>query len=311
MRNSTNIQLLGFNPPNEPGLGIELLTIEELRKRGGAYGFSRPRRANFYRFITVTSGSTRPMVDFTPYPAQGKHWLLVRPGQVLQYDFSQTWSGWLLVFRPESLFNGARKSGVEELTLLQRMERLPNHGVLADEQSHIMRRTLKLIHADSHLAVRPETRNELMQFQLAGLLMRLSIWQDLASPQAPVVTSGLHHFKRFRQLLEQDFSHAHQVQHYAQHLGMSEKNLSRACMVGAGVSAKTYITQRVVLEAKRLLAHTNQPVQAIALELGFEDAANFGKFFKRVNASTPGAFRLTHEVAILSSRFVTQQVQQR
>lgn len=292
MTNSTNITSLDFSRPNEPGLNIELLTIDELRKRGGTKGFSKSNRANFFRLIGVTTGQPSPMVDFTQYHAQSKHWLLVRPGQVLQYDFTQAWAGWLLVFRPEGLVSGARVAGITELTLLERIERFPNHWVLTDEQLNSMRRALKLIHNDSQLPVNSDTRNALMQHQLAALLLRLSIWQDAASAQAPAASAGLDHFKRFRQLLERDFRHSHQVQDYAQHLGMSEKNLSRASMAGAGVNAKTYIAQRLVLEAKRLLAHTTQPIQSIALELGFEDAANFGKFFKRLNAGAPGAFRL-------------------
>lgn len=292
MTRSTKIPSLEFNPPKDPGLTIELLTIEELRKRGGTEGFLKPSRANFYRLIGINAGQTSPVVDFAQYHTQSKHWLLVRPGQVLQYDFMQAWSGWLLVFKPESLSNGARVTGVAELTLLQRIERLPNHWVLTAEQLRSMRRALKLIHSDSQLSTNSDTRNELMQHQLAALLLRLSIWQDAASAQAPAASAGLDHFKRFRQLLERDFLHAHLVKHYAQHLGMSEKNLSRASMVGAGVNAKAYIAQRLVLEAKRLLVHTTQPIQSIALALGFEDTANFGRFFKRVNAVTPAAFRL-------------------
>lgn len=292
MHNSTQIPSLTFNPPSEPGLSVELMTIAELRKRGGMESFGRPRRANFYRLIGVTSGQTQPMVDFTQYPMQGKHWLLVRPGQVLQYDFTQPWDGWMLAFRPESLSGGTRVVGVNELTLLQRIENFTNHWVLTDLQLNSMRRALKLLHSDSQLPVHRDTRNELMHHQLAALLLRMSIWQSDAAPQAPAATASLENFKRFRQLLEKDFSSFHQVQHYARQLGMSEKNLSRASLAAAGVNAKTYIALRLVLEAKRLLVHTTQPLQSIALGLGFEDAANFGKFFKRMSAATPGAFRL-------------------
>jgi AraC-like DNA-binding protein len=300
MTSSIKIPSLGFNPPKDPGLNIELLTIEELKKRGSTEGLLKTNRANFYRLIGINAGQTSPVVDFTRYHAQSKHWLLVRPGQVLQYDFVQAWAGWLLVFKPESLFSGARMAGVTELTLLQRVERFPNHWVLTDEQLRSMRRALKLIHSDSQLPANSDTRNELMQHQLAALLLRLSIWQDAASAQAPAASVGLDHFKRFRQLLERDFHHAHLVKHYAQHLGMGEKNLSRASMAGSGVNAKTYIAQRLVLEAKRLLAHTTLPIQGIALELGFEDTANFVRFFKRVGDCTPGEFRLSQKAGILS-----------
>jgi AraC-like DNA-binding protein len=53
-----------------------------------------------------------------------------------------------------------------------------------------------------------------------------------------------------------------------------------------------WVNIQSALTAWRLLAHTTQTIQSIALELDFEDAANFNQFFKRLEAGTPGAFRL-------------------
>ena len=59
----------------------------------------------------------------------------------------------------------------------------------------------------------------------------------------------------------------------------------------AAVSAKAFLVSRIVLEAKRLLAHTLLPVSTIGDQLGFDEATNFVKFFRRETALTPGAFR--------------------
>jgi AraC-like DNA-binding protein len=74
-------------------------------------------------------------------------------------------------------------------------------------------------------------------------------------------------------------------------LGCSEKSLMRAVREAAGVSAKRYVSQRVALEAKRLLAHTSLPVATIADRLGFDEPTNFVKFFRREAGAVPGAFR--------------------
>ena len=47
----------------------------------------------------------------------------------------------------------------------------------------------------------------------------------------------------------------------------------------------------MVLEAKRLLAFGDLTVAQCAARLGFDDTANFGKFFERGAGCTPGAFR--------------------
>jgi transcriptional regulator, araC family len=54
---------------------------------------------------------------------------------------------------------------------------------------------------------------------------------------------------------------------------------------------QTVITDRLLLEAKRLLIHTPQSVKQIALQLGFEEATHFNKFFKKQQHITPKVFR--------------------
>jgi AraC-like DNA-binding protein len=62
-------------------------------------------------------------------------------------------------------------------------------------------------------------------------------------------------------------------------------------MDAAGIGAKDYIDRRVLLEAKRLLAHGDQPAAKIAARLGFSSATNFSKFFHRRAGTSPLAFR--------------------
>lgn len=112
-------------------------------------------------------------------------------------------------------------------------------------------------------------------------------WRGLAAAKA----LGIREHLRFRKLLDTDFAAQHQVQYYANALGMSEKTLGRVCMTAAGVPAKAMITQRLALEAKRLLAHTTLAVQTIGRDLGFEEATNFVKFFRKESGMTPLAFR--------------------
>lgn len=49
----------------------------------------------------------------------------------------------------------------------------------------------------------------------------------------------------------------------------------------------------VVLEARRLLAHSDLPAARIASRLGFADATNFAKYFQQRAGRTPIGFRAT------------------
>lgn len=60
-----------------------------------------------------------------------------------------------------------------------------------------------------------------------------------------------------------------------------------------GVTAKQLINQRVLLEAKRMLAHGEGSVGEIAAELGMADLAGFTKYFTGHTGESPSAFQQT------------------
>jgi AraC-like DNA-binding protein len=57
------------------------------------------------------------------------------------------------------------------------------------------------------------------------------------------------------------------------------------------MTAKRVIVERIVLEAKRLLARSALTVAAISHQLGFDEPTNFVKYFKRETGTTPAQFR--------------------
>jgi AraC-like DNA-binding protein len=118
----------------------------------------------------------------------------------------------------------------------------------------------------------------------------LNLAQLGASPGDPA-PQATQTFVRFRDAVETRFASTRRLEDYARTLGYSTRTLSRASMDAAGVGAKEYIDRRVLLEAKRLLAHGDQPAAKIAARLGFSSATNFSKFFHRRTGTSPLTFR--------------------
>ncbi len=291
MTKTPDITSVGFNPPRDTRLNVEAMSIEDLRMRAPHAHFEKLQRADFFRLIGVMQGHTSPMVDFSNFAAQVGNWLLVRPGQVFRYDFSHPWSGWLLVFRPDGLAAAGSNHSLDEFDLLRRVEDLASLHTLNGDQHEWMNRCLRQMQRDGKQTDDVPLRNELLRLQLAATLLRLSLWQSTGPRTHVDHTTGYGNYRRFRQLLDAHFASQHQLQHYAQALGMSERTLSRVCVAATGTPAKTVINQRLVLEAKRMLAHTALAVQSIGHALGFEDPTNFVKFFRKETAMTPLAFR--------------------
>ncbi|MCZ8229337.1 MAG: helix-turn-helix domain-containing protein [Flavobacterium sp.] len=62
---------------------------------------------------------------------------------------------------------------------------------------------------------------------------------------------------------------------------LSEKRLGQATAKVLGKSPKEIINDRVLLEIKRLLVHSNLSIKEIGQELGFDDPAYFVRYFKK------------------------------
>jgi AraC family transcriptional regulator, transcriptional activator of pobA len=95
----------------------------------------------------------------------------------------------------------------------------------------------------------------------------------------------------FRGLLESNFKTIKSVSEYASMLKITNKTLSNATLHLLGKTPKQLIDERVLLESKRLLKHTNATIKEIGFELGFIEPTNFIKYFHKHEQKTPVDFR--------------------
>ena len=61
------------------------------------------------------------------------------------------------------------------------------------------------------------------------------------------------------------------------------------------MTARRVIAERIVLEAKRLLAHSQLPVASISNQLGFDEANNFVKTSSAKRERRPSSSALTSD----------------
>lgn len=97
--------------------------------------------------------------------------------------------------------------------------------------------------------------------------------------------------RAFKELLERNFVTAKRPSEYAQQLNISSSYLNECVKNTTGHSVSHHIQQRVILEAKRLLYHSNISVKEIATELGYDDYPYFSRLFTKVSGMTALAFR--------------------
>ncbi|MDR2085051.1 MAG: helix-turn-helix domain-containing protein [Bacteroidales bacterium] len=95
----------------------------------------------------------------------------------------------------------------------------------------------------------------------------------------------------FRRLVKENIKSKKSPSYYAEKLNISETYLNEAVKKTTGFTAGYWIKDYVMLEAKRLLSHTEMNVKEIAHTLGYDDHTYFSKLFRQTTGITPLAFR--------------------
>jgi AraC-like DNA-binding protein len=292
----TRVEKVGYQPPTDYRLDLEIFTLAEFRRRVTPAHLRAPQRLEFHLLIYIVNGHSSHMVDFELHNCQPGTLLVLRPGQVQLYSSAfRDLEGFMVLFRPEFL-EPRPATGTIANDMIYQLADLSVNRILSGSEQDSVDQQLNRMAVDARRRADAGILNTLLRYQLLALLVRLQLIQASRAPAATQVTGCTQRFKRFREEVERRFHQLHQVSAYAKLIGCSQKSLQRATLELRGVTAKTFVSQRIALEAKRLLVHTNESVAEIADTLGFDEPTNFVKFFRREVDIPPGDFRRQHAV---------------
>lgn len=100
--------------------------------------------------------------------------------------------------------------------------------------------------------------------------------------------------ERYRKIIsyiEEHYKENIKMEQAAEIFGFSREYFSRSFKKYMNINFKEYLTQRRLVEARRLLTTTDQKISDIALESGFSDIKAFYAAFKKQYGKTPNIFR--------------------
>ncbi|MBS7565466.1 AraC family transcriptional regulator [Mucilaginibacter sp. Bleaf8] len=95
----------------------------------------------------------------------------------------------------------------------------------------------------------------------------------------------------FLMLLEGNYLQVRNIDYYAAKLDISSKRLNQILKDKLGKTGTQIIHDRIILEAKRLIIHSEHTIKEIAFALGFSDRPYFSRFFKKQTDQTPDEFQ--------------------
>ncbi|WP_133913766.1 helix-turn-helix domain-containing protein [Streptomyces sp. NBC_00582] len=267
------------------GVGMQIGRLGAGRTwHAGDAPLDRVHRIDFHVVMLFDDGPVHHMIDFAEYEATAGELLWIRPGQVHRFSRTSEYRGTVLTMQP-----GFLPRGTVEATGLYRYDLPP---LLRPDAPQLAALRAALTHLrreyEDGATLPPALHTAVLRHLLTAFLLRLA---HLATSSAEAGRRTESTFTLFRDAVERDFATQHSVSAYADALGYSRRTLVRAVRAATGETPKGFIDKRVVLEAKRLLAHTDLPIGRVGAAVGFPDPANFSKFFHLHTGVTPAGFR--------------------
>lgn len=283
----SNIPRYNFDAQVSDNLDFEISRIEDkqvLLRLG-----QKPRRDNFYVVFLIEDGSGIYTIDFEQYSVDRHMMFCIAPEQVHFWELTSAVSGWVILFREDFLTKHQAYNLIgfpEDFSVFN--WDTPS-GFLLSETYHGRFEML------SHILVSEFRNQDFFRRELAiqSTLLLLLVNAQRASTrevQQPI-SAGDRLVREFVAFVNANYKQTQKVQEFADHLGVTASHLSDTVSEIIGLPPQKIIHRRVVLEAKRLLIHTDLPASTITNMLGFSDASYFGRFFKREVGETTKNYR--------------------
>lgn len=247
-----------------------------------------PHRHEFYAIQYVTGGKGHHVIDFSPYALSPDTLYFISPGQVHFGRFTQPLQGFVLVFMEEFLlYPGSFSENIYELSFFHTVGVKPVLHLNPFQAARI--RSYMSAIEEEYQAGTPD-RIKVLRAHLYILMVNI---QRLYSAQYPGQNSakGASFVRKFNHLVSIHCIQQTALGTYAEKMNVSPGHLSNTIKALTGQPPGHIIRKEIILEAKRLLAHTDLTAAEVGYRLNFEDPSYFGRFFKKATGLSPTAFR--------------------
>ena len=268
--------------------GFELLYLPDLFSRSELPKDHNPfkhHRLGFYAILIITDGEVNHVVDFGVKTLKKDNCLIISKGQIHAFDQDSKYEGFLVLFTEEFIQKYMAQSTIFLINSLynyfigQNVFYTPKHNALF----------INILQEKINKPLINSQANFFGAVLSVYLLELAELKQEQKVSLSP--NRNAEYFYNFRTLVEEKFAVTHDAKIFADMLSISYKHLNDICKSAVNRTAKSFIDDFVILEAKRLLVSTNLSSKEIAYELGFDEPTNFLKYFKRHTNYTPLEFR--------------------
>ncbi|GHT67413.1 4-hydroxyphenylacetate catabolism regulatory protein HpaA [Bacteroidia bacterium] len=224
-------------------------------------------RHSFFSLVWFTEGTGFYVIDFEEHEIKPDRVFFVSPKQIHNWDYSENSKGYILTID---------NTLGEELCLNYTFPYLDINGKAKDILSKIFPDLIENFQNRNNIIIDIRYIYQLCE----RFAKRNQIKYYATNPS----------ILAFKKLVSENHAQLHPIEWYADKLHLSVEELNFLCKEYSGTTAKQYLLDIKLTEAKRLLLYSDHNVNEIAFRLGFEDSSYFSRIFKKKTSLTPSDF---------------------
>lgn len=252
--------------------------------------FEKPYTSTFIVISISHRGWMKAIYDMKLVELRPHDLAMVPPGHILYAkESSEDYLASLLVISPLFIEKLSNNNHLFTINPLEYQYNSTFH--LSDEQYEGMLGNFRILNCISQLN-HPD-RDELLanQMEIGTQLMEIYLQEKgIVSTQEFNSPQQLHN--RFLNAIVKHFRESKEVQYYANLLCLSPKYFGSVIKETTGISASSWISRYVIVQAKSLLRHNKDlSIQQVSYQLGFQDPAAFTRYFKANAGLSPKEYR--------------------
>lgn len=267
---------------------IDIVELKDIKR----FLAGKPAHALTYYDITfITEGEGRFVLNNQTHKAEPCDVFFSKPGEIRSWDINNIVNGYALIFEDEFL-----SSFFKDAQFVQHLSYF-SPGKDSSKLHLSDDFYMQIIHLLQSIKKEIDTRQpkdvHILRALLYEVLMLLNrTYQNTVSAESGDRRKENNiYLSRFIKLVEENMREQHSVQYYADRLCITPNYLNEIISSAMPVSAKQYIRNKLMDEAKRLLVYSDQPVSEIALFLHFSTVSYFIRSFRQYTGKTPFMYR--------------------
>ena len=248
----------------------------------------KSHRHNFYLLVLFTNGTGTHQIDLDTFEIKRGSLYVIKPGQAHGWQLSNDIDGYIIFYSDEiyNLYFGDKK--IEEYSFYEASKNI----------SEILFNEKELLEIEPYFKLLIQENQQLKSRKTDKLLniidiIHIEISRKHLSENTYSYRTYNHKIQIFNKLLNQYYITQKAPSFYAAKMHITLKHLNRICKKILNKTITELISQKIILESKRMLTFSSASINEIATALGYEDYSYFTRLFKKHTKYTPTKYRLS------------------